>query len=994
MVPWCTQTKTKKTINMIKKMTQYLLQRRCALSLLLMLMLLQPAMAQAQTRQMYARLDKETQTLTLYYGSNYKESDYGISLSFGRPLWQTTAERKKIKTVVFDESFKDARPKDCGGWFWLFEALTTIEHLDYLNTSEVDDMRLMFSSCTSLETLDLSSFNTEKVTNMSKMFVGSTNLRTINLPKGFIGSSVTDLNATFKGCERLTELDLSGSNSENVKEMNGMFYGCKALSKLDLTDFKTGQVTTMENMFCDCSTLETLDVSSFNTENVTTMLGMFNNCSSLRSLDLPGFNTANVTQMSSMFKNCSSLRSLDLSSFNTRKVTYMQDMFQGCTNLESIDLSSFDTENMKSMNGMFSSCTKLETLDLSSFATPKMVSMVDAFSNCKNLKKIYVTSAFTTDKVTLDFSIFDGCVNLPNYNPNKTGVEMAHTGEGGYLTAATASWVRWDAPTGTLSFHRGATKPAGDNILGLGYGKNPEWDTHAAEIQKVVFKAGFRDETHTTCSNWFNGCTNLTSIEGIENLNTSNVKNMSGMFALCSNLETLDLSHFNTEKVTTMAQMFYGCTKLHDLNISSFNTENVTSMNQMFSNCSSLDSLDLSHFNAEGVNYHGLYAMFSGCSSLKFLDVSNFPADKPKMQLDAMFKGCSSLQTLDLSSFNTGLANSVTDMFDGCSALRTIYVSDHFTFKYGVSSSNMFRNCENLKGAIGFIPQNKDSKYANYVSGYLTKKVGTNGNEIIGATGYPLTIDALPLDDSKAYKLSEDCDVNNASYEREVKSEWATLCLPYTILPSSEANTCYFYTLKSVGTESVELVRVEEGVIEAGQPVVVRKKNAEQTSFCVVSGTASPDEKAKAVTEPKTGENGQQNAASGEQNAESGEQNTASGPRLIGTFAPIELKDDCYFIAKDQFRLVRDYKPAAKGVKIAAYRAYIQPDATQEGGSAQLTIGVDEGTNQVDAATLVDLLNDTEAEYYDVQGRRIPQLQRGINIVKVGSKVMKVFCPR
>lgn len=958
---------------MIKKMTQYLLQRRCALSLLLMLVLLQPAVAQTQTRQMYARLDKETQTLTLYYGTNYKESDYGISLLTGSPLWQTKAERKKIKTVVFDESCKEARPKDCGGWFWLFEALTTIEHLDYLNTSEVDDMRLMFSSCTSLETLDLSSFNTEKVKHMYAMFDGSTNLRSIKLPKGFIGSSVTDLNATFKGCESLTELDLSGSNSENVKEMNEMFYGCRALSKLDLTDFKTGQVTTMENMFCICSTLETLDVSSFNTENVTNMLGMFNNCSSLRSLDLPGFNTANVTQMSSMFKKCSSLRSLDLSSFNTRKVTYMQNMFEGCTNLESIDLSSFDTENMKSMTGMFFSCTKLETLDLSSFATPKMVSMVDAFSNCKNLKKIYVTSAFTTDKVTLDFSIFDGCVNLPNYNPNKTGVEMAHTGAGGYLTAATASWVRWDAPTGTLSFHRSATKPAGDNILDLGYGNYPNWDTHAAEIKKVVFKAGFRDETHTTCSKWFSGCTNLTSIEGIENLNTSNVKYMNEMFGQCSNLETLDLSHFNTENVENMSDMFNGCTKLHDLNISSFNTKNVTNMSEMFYGCSSLDSLDLSHFNTRYVRKDGMNYMFNGCSSLSSLDVSNFTTDKPSMQLDGLFKGCRSLQTLDLSSFSTGGASSVTDMFYGCSALRTIYVSDLFKFNNSVSSSNMFRDCENLKGAIGFIPQNKDSKYANYVSGYLTKKVGTNGNEIIGATGYPLTIDALPLDDSKAYTLSEDCDVNNASYEREVKSEWATLCLPYTIQPSSEDNTCYFYTLKSVGTESVELVRVEEGVIEAGQPVVVRKKNAEQTSFRVMSGTASSDEKAKAVTKPM---------------------NRETGHRLIGTFAPIELKDDCYFIAKDQFRLVRDYKPAAKGVKIAAYRAYIQPDATQEGGSAQLTIGVDEGTNQVDAATLVDLLNDTEAEYYDVQGRRIPQLQRGINIVKVGSKVMKVFCPR
>lgn len=951
---------------MIKKMTQYLLQRRCALSLLLMLMLLQPVMAQIQDRRMYARLDRETQTLTLYYDKNKQTSDNAI---YASPLWANYVERKAIQTVVFDESFKDARPKSCNAWFYCFEGLTRIEHLDYLNTSEVENMGLMFSICTSLETLDLSSFNTEKVTNMFEMIVGSTNLRTINLPKGFIGSNVTDLNGMFRGCASLTELDLSGSNAEKVKDMGNMFNGCVALSNLNLSGFKTGSLTDMRYLFSSCQSLESLDLSGFNTENVTSMV--------------------------SMFSQCSSLRSLDLSSFNTSKVIDMNLMFYMCTNLESIDLSSFDTENLQQMARMFYSCTKLEMLDLSSFATPNMTSMLCAFQYCKNLKMIYVTSAFTTDKVTEGPYAFAGCVNLPNYNPDKTGVEMAHTGEGGYLTAATASWVRWDAPTGTLSFHRSGTKPVGDNIYNiLDYGDTQSWNTHPAEIQKVVFKAGFRDETHTTCSNWFNGCTNLTSIEGIENLNTSNVKNMSGMFALCSNLETLDLSHFNTEKVTTMAQMFYGCTKLHDLNISSFNTENVTSMNQMFGGCSSLDSLDLSHFNAKGVLYHGLYAMFSGCSSLKFLDVSNFPADKPRMQLDAMFKGCSSLQMLDLSSFNTGLANSATDMFDGCSALRTIYVSDLFRFKNGVSSSNMFRNCHLLKGAISFEPSTIDKTYASYVWGYLTKKVGTNGNEIIGATGYPLTIDALLLDDSKAYKLYEDCDVNDASYERQVKSEWATLCLPYTIQPSSEDNTCYFYTLKSVGTESVELVRVEEGVIEAGQPVVVRKKNADQTSFCVVSGTASPDEKAKAVTKPKTGENGQQNAASGQQNAESGAQNTENGPRLIGTFAPIELNDDCYFIAKNLFRLVRDYKSAATGVKIAAYRAYIQPEGTLEGESAQLTIGVDEGTSQVDAATLVDLLNDTEAEYYDVQGRRIPQLQRGINIVKVGSKVMKVFCPR
>ena len=948
---------------MIKKITQYLLQRRCALSLLLMLMLLQPAMAQAQTRNMYARLDRETQTLTLYYDKNEQASDIAI---YDTPLWTYYVERKAIQTVVFDESFKDARPKSCNAWFFCFEGLTRIEHLDYLNTSEVEVMQSMFSFCTSLETLDLSSFNTEKVKNMYAMFDGSTNLRSIKLPQGFIGSSVTNLFSMFKDCTSLTELDLSGSNSENVKDMSKMFEGCRALSKLVLTDFKTGQVSTMESMFCNCSTLETLDVSCFNTENVTTMCGMFNNCSSLRSLDLTGFNTANVTDMSSMFKKCSSLRSLDLSSFNTRKVTQMQCMFEGCTNLESIDFSSFDTENMISMNAMFYSCTKLETLDLSSFATPKMVTMFNAFGKCENLKTIYVSSAFTTDKVTVDSWLFDGCVSLPNFNSANMGKEMAHTGEGGYLTAATASWVRWDAPTGTLTFHRSGTKPAGDNIYALQYGNRQDWNAHAAEIQKVVFKAGFRDETPTTCSNWFNGCTNLTSIEGIENLNTSYVKNMSGMFAKCSNLETLDLSHFNTEKVTTMAQMFYGCTKLHNLNISSFNTENVTNMYEMFYGCSSLNTLDLSHFNTRYVRKDGMNYMFNGCSSLSSLDVSNFTTDKNSMQLDGLFKGCSSLQTLDLSNFDTRGAGSVNYLFDGCSALKTIYVSDHFEIPYKVKSSNMFRDCRSLKGAISFETTKKNETYANYESGYLTKKVGTNGNEIIGATGYPLTIDVLPLDDSKAYTLYEDCNVTSASYARAMKSEWGTLCLPFTIDPTSEANTCNFYTLQNIGNESVVLELIENGTVEAGQPVVIRKKDNTQTDIQI-----NNVENTQVVKEPK---------------------NTNTGNRLMGTFTNMELADDCYFIANNQFRLVSNYKPATSGVKLAAFRAYIQPQKTNVKHAPSLNISVDEEATGIETSNVLDLLNDKEAEYYDVNGRRIQNLQKGINIVKKGNKTMKIVC--
>ena len=412
--------------------------------------------------------------------------------------------------------------------------------------------------------------------------------------------------------------------------------------------------------------------------------------------------------------------------------------------------------------------------------------------------------------------------------------------------------------------------------------------------------------------------------------------------------------------------MLYGCTKLHDLNISSFNTENVTNMYEMFNGCSSLNTLDLSHFNTRYVRTDGMNYMFNGCSSLSSLDVSNFTTDKNSMQLDGLFKGCSSLQTLDLSSFSTGGASSVTDMFDGCSALQTIYVSDLFTFKYGVSSSNMFRNCENLKGANDFIPQNKDSKYANYVSGYLTKKVGTNGNEIIGATGSPLNINKLVLDDSKAYTLYEDCNVTSASYARAMKSEWGTLCLPFTIDPTSEANTCNFYTLQNIGNESVVLELIENGTVEAGQPVVIRKKDNTQTDIQI-----NNVENTQVVKEPK---------------------NTNNGNRMMGTFTNMELADDCYFIANNQFRLVSNYKPATSGVKLAAFRAYIQPQKTNVKHAPSLNISVDEETTGIETSNVLDLLNDKEAEYYDVNGRRIQNLQKGINIVKKGNKTMKIVC--
>ena len=113
----------------------------------------------------------------------------------------------------------------------------------------------------------------------------------------------------------------------------------------------------------------------------------------------------------------------------------------------------------------------------------------------------------------------------------------------------------------------------------------------------------------------------------------------------------------------------------------------------------------------------------------------------------------------------------------------------------------------------------------------------------------------------------------------------------------------------------------------------------------------------------------------------------------MGTFTNMELADDCYFIANNQFRLVSNYKPVASGVKLAAFRAYIQPQEQADVKNApSLNISVNDKTTGIENTNVLDLLNDAEAEYYDVNGRRIQNLQKGINIVKKGNKTMKIVC--
>ena len=372
-------------------------RRRSTLWLMLFTLLLLPTSMVAQTNQAYAEFNNGT--LTFRRGASKPAGAYDLNVGISYPGWWY-GQRGKIKTVVFDASFANARPTNCYCWFSGCSNLTEIKGIEYLNTEKVTNMSYMFSSCKALTSLNLSNFNTEKVTDMQGM---------------------------FKECSNLTSLDLSNFNTENVTDMNGMFYGCTKLESLDLSNFNTAKVTKMNYMFDNCNKITSLDLTSFNTAEVTKMDYMFRSCNALTSLDLSNFNTAKVTDMTYMFYGCDALTSLDLTSFNTAEVTNMSNMFRLCLALTSLDLTNFNTAKVEDMSCMFKSCKALTSLDLSSFNTAEVTNMTQMFNNCPALTTIYASDNFVTSKVEYSSKMFLDCTLLKGAIPEYDKSKIDHT---------------------------------------------------------------------------------------------------------------------------------------------------------------------------------------------------------------------------------------------------------------------------------------------------------------------------------------------------------------------------------------------------------------------------------------------------------------------------------------------------------------------------------------------------------------------------------------
>ena len=798
--------------------------------------------------------------------------------------------------------------------------------------------------------------------------IGNGTIVHIVFDKSFSTYTPTSLYGFFMDLTKLeTITGLEYLNTEKVTDMSYMFSNCSSLTSLDVTHFNTANVTNMWYMFSSCSALLSLNVTNFNTANVTNMRNMFSSCSSLTSLDVSHFNTANVTNMSYMFSNCVALTSLDVTNFDTANVTDMTRMFMGCSSLTSLDVTNFNTANVTDMSYMFANCAALTSLYLTNFNTAKVTNMRNMFSSCKALTTIYASSKFVTPQVSSSSGMFNKCEKLKGevvvWTKDKATDKTFAKIEGGYFSRI----PRVKYADGTLTFFLTTKETLGENEYELNSGANPPgWKTHCKEITKVVFDTSFANAKPTSCYQWFSLCENLKQIEGIKNLNTEKVTNMAYMFYYCLNLSSLDVSGFKTEKVTDMSGMFRSDSSVKLLDVAKFNTANVKSMEYMFYNCYGLTSLDVTNFNTANVT--NMQGMFGKCNFLFSLDVTNFNTANVT-NMSKMFE-CKGLTSLDITNFNTENVTNMQGMFLFCNNLKTIYVGDKFVTDKVTEGSAMFSGSPKLKGAITEYDASKtDYTYANYKTGYFTKLVGKNGDEKIGATGETLATDNLVLDDDKDFVAYEPFAAKAASYSRPVKAgtTWATLCLPFEVSLANQNFRAFKLLSADEGTETVELEEIE-GSIAAGTPVIIKMKDgATKLNF-----TVADKEIAQKVV----------SAANGNYNLQ--------GIYTQKVFDK-DADNNCYIVKGNKLmnpaKLLENTNTTTVGSK--PFRAYMVDNSSAPAAGARMfSISVGGSTTAIEQ---LETTADSKAEYYDLQGRRLQNLQKGVNIVKRGGKTMKVI---
>ena len=220
----------------------------------------------------------------------------------------------------------------------------------------------------------------------------------------------------------------------------------------------------------------------------------------------------------------------------------------------------------------------------------------------------------------------------------------------------------------------------------------------------------------------------------------------------------------------------------------------------------------------------------------------------------------------------------------------------------------------------------------------------------------------VSLNDDSYISSEASGTVNAISYTRQMSNDWGTLVLPYSLtLTGSEPYR--LYAISSVSENELVLKQLE-GVVAAGTPCVVKRKGSEAE----LTFSANYTELNMAINDQPM-----------------------DGMNFSGTYWTKDV-DNGYIIAKDCFWNVEKLKGVGSvtAVKVGPFRAWLS--GTSANAPAQLSMRIDDNTTGINATEVLDALNDAEAEYYDLSGKRLDEPQKGVNIVRMKSgKTKKII---
>ena len=344
---------------------------------------------------------------------------------------------------------------------------------------------------------------------------------------------------------------------------------------------------------------------------------------------------------------------------------------------------------------------------------------------------------------------------------------------------------------------------------------------------------------------------------------------------------------------------------------------------------------------------------FNGCSG--FTGSLTLPNSVTTIG-DAAFRACGSFTNLELS--NT-LSVIPTQAFMLCRSLSGELVIPASVTEIG---DNAFSDCLNLNAVTGQVTLPKSlEKIGYYVFG------NTNNIKTVNFQSLPEGISGFLGQKKKAVSLSDESyisdkasgTVNEISYTRQMSNNWGTLVLPYSLTLTGD-EPYRLYTIDKMEGEELVLKQLD-GEVAAGTPCVVKRNGTEaKLTFGPNYATLNMARVAQDV----------------------------GGMKFCGTYWTEDVNSG-YVISKNSFWNVEELKNSSsvKGVKVNPFRAWL--DGTSVKAPARLSMRIDGSTTGIDA---IDALNDAEAEYYDLSGKRLDEPQKGVNIVRMKSgKTKKII---